>query len=197
METEKIKNAIPEELPEPAPSITPELVKSTLEILESKGLVYLTEKAAYIPTQKGWRLLTEIKTVKEEIEAVGHKNLDLTSEESISLTKSEEIKSSTIGIKANKAAKDLREDFKNAAKQGRRIEIKIEVDGLTETLFAFGSPALLFESSDVLEIRKDDEINKATVAILANKSAKNLGEEVKKALKEGKKVKVILIVRAD
>jgi DNA-binding HxlR family transcriptional regulator len=52
--------------PEPLPIITPEMVRTTLRALESKGMVKYMEGGAYVPTESGWKRLMEVKTVKEE-----------------------------------------------------------------------------------------------------------------------------------
>ena len=200
MSMEKVKKAVQiEEPPEPAPSITPELVRSTLEILESKGLIHLTEKGAYVPTVRGWRLLTEIKTTKEEIEAFGHKDIKCGDLKRIVLTKKGFPEDdSVIGVKANKSAKELSEEFKSALKQGRKVEIEIEVNGKKEIFSGFGSPALSFEDEEKIEIRKDDEIREGTIVILSNKSASELNEEIRDLIRNPEtKIKMTLIVRSE
>lgn len=69
MMNEKIRRMeeTPESAPEPSPTITPNMIKNTLDVLEAKGMVYYMGGAAYIPTEQGWRLLTEIKNLKTRL----------------------------------------------------------------------------------------------------------------------------------
>jgi hypothetical protein len=181
---------------ESAPKITPELLRATYEALESRGALFYSDKGVYVPTERGWKLLMEIKPVKEEINAYGSKEIKATDLKSISITKDEDINDSTIAIKANKACKDLKKEIKSALKDGKKIEITIECEGVTEKIIAFGSPALKLDDDKVIEIRKDDKIDKKTLAIMANKSANELSQELIDSLrKDGNKVKITLEIK--
>jgi len=180
------------EIPE-FPSITPDMLKYTLHLLEREGMVFYWGGKAYIPTQRGWRLLTEIKPVEEEIIAYGSSNIKAESDTSISLVKGDEIDESVIGIKANKSAKELSEEMKIALKAARKVRVTIRVGGYEDVFEACGSPALEMSDDGKITIRKDDEIDESVVCIVADKAAKDLKEEILQEIrKDGNEIRVIL-----
>jgi hypothetical protein len=194
---EKIKEM--REIEPELPAITPEMIRTTFEALEAKGLVFYTETGAYIPTERGWKLLMEIKPVREEIIAYGHPNITATHKTTFEITKAEEIKKDAdciIGVKANKACKDLSKEFKDALKEGKKVEIKIQVEGMEDVIIAYGSPALKLSNGEDIVVRKSDFIDNRTLAILANKAACDLKRELIEKLKDSKtEIKIILEVK--
>jgi hypothetical protein len=180
------------------PTITPEMINLVHKTLETHGLIYYSEGKIYIPTEKGWRLLTEIKPVKEEINAYGSQEIIATSNSCIGITRLEKIenlkeKECIIGVKSDKSCKELNNEFKNALKGGSRLRVTIEADGINDELLAYGSPALKLSSQEDIIIRKDDFIDGRTLAILCNKSANDLKKELIEKLKNPEtKVKIIL-----
>ena len=185
--------------PRPMPTITPEMIRTALELLEAKGLTYYTEKGVYIPTQKGWKLLMEIKPVKEEIIAYGHPNIRAKHETTFEITKEEEIgpeADCVIGVRANKACEDLSDEMKQALKEGRKVEITLEVEGIEEKIVAYGSPALKLTHSKSMVVRKSDFIDDRTLAILANKSASEISREIIEKMKKPEtRMKIILEIK--
>jgi hypothetical protein len=166
----------PEIAPEPSPAITPEMLRDVLNLLESKGMIHYTAGGAYIPTEKGWKLLMEITPTREEIIAYGHPEIKATSNLMIKFVKGYTIDESVIGVKASKACKDLSEEFKSAARSAKRIEILIEAEGERDKIVGYCSPAFKLMSKEEIVIRKDSRIDSATVAILADKSASELNQ---------------------
>lgn len=193
---EKVKS---QEFPKPMPEITPEMIQTTLKALEAKGMVYYTEKGAYIPTESGWKLLMEIKPVKEEIIAYGHPNITATHKTTFEITKEESLGkegSCIIGVRANKACNDLSEEFKNALKEGKKVEIRIEVEEISDKIIAFGSPALKMSDEKSIVIRKSDYIDKRTLAILADKAACDIKREIIERMKNPQtKMRILLEVK--
>ncbi|MEM5844349.1 MAG: DUF371 domain-containing protein [Candidatus Aenigmatarchaeota archaeon] len=180
-ETKEMREIEPE-----LPAITPEMIRATFEALEAKGMVFYTETGAYIPTERGWKLLMEIKPVKEEIIAYGHPNISAMHKTTFEITKSGEIKKDAdciIGVKANKACKDLSKEIKEALKEGKKIEIKISAAGIEDVIIAYGSPALKLSHAEDIVVRKSDFIDNRTLAILANKAACDLKRELVEKLK--------------
>lgn len=192
----KEQQRAPDEVPEPAPTITPEMIGTAFRALETQGMIYYGAGGVYIPTERGWKLLMEAKPRKEEIVAYGHPDIAAQDNESVRITRSNEIEPNCIAVKANKACEDLGEEFKTALKTARKVEITIEANGLTDKLTAYGSPALkLVDEKDVV-IRKNDFIDKATLAILADKSANELKQDLVEKLKSGNtKVKITLEIK--
>jgi len=175
--------------PQPMPEITPEMIQTTLKVLEAEGMTYSTSSGVYIPTEKGWKLLISRKTEKEEIIAYGHPNITAMHKTTFEITKASEIKKDAdciIGVKANKACKDLRQEFKNALKDGRKIKITIEAEGISDKIIAYGSPALELSHPEDIVIRKSDFIDDRTLAILADKAACDLKRELVEKLKNPK-----------
>ncbi len=193
---EKIKS---QEFPKPMPEITPEMLQTALKALEAKGMVYYTEKGAYIPTESGWKLLMEIKPVKEEIIAYGHPNITAKHEKTFEITKEENLGKEgdcIIGVRANKACKDLSEEFKNGLKEGKKVEIRIEVEGISDKIIAFGSPALKLSDEKSIVIRKSDFIDRRTLAILADKAACDIKREIIEKMKNPQtKMRIIFEIK--
>jgi len=181
------------------PEITPWMIQTALKALEAKGMVYYTEGGVYVPTEKGWKLLMEIKPVKEEIIAYGHPKITATHTTTLEITKAEEIKKDAdcvIAVKANKACIDLSKEMKNALKDGRKIEITIEAEGEKDKITAYGSPALKLNHPEDIVIRKSDFIDSRTLAILANKAANDIKQDLIEKLRDIKtQVKITLEIK--
>jgi hypothetical protein len=182
------------------PEITPEMIRLTFRALETKGLIYYMKGGIYVPTEKGWRLLMEVKPTKEEIIAYGHPNITATHKTTLEITKASEIKKDAdciIGVKANKACIDLKKGFKDALMEAKKVEIEIETEGIKDKIVAFGSPALKLTSQEDIVIRKSDFIDGRTLAILADKAACDLKKELAEKLKNPEtKIKVTLEVKS-
>jgi hypothetical protein len=186
----------PEIAPEPAPQITPEMIETVVETLESEGLIHYMSGGAYIPTEAGWKLLMEVKPVKEEIIAYGHPNITATHTTTFEITKAEKITKDAdciIAVKANKACKDLKKEFKDALKEAKKVEMTIEAEGVKEKVIAYGSPALKLTHPEDIVVRKSDHIDDRTLAILADKAANELNQELIEKLRNSEtKVKITL-----
>ncbi|MEM5802017.1 MAG: DUF371 domain-containing protein [Candidatus Aenigmatarchaeota archaeon] len=190
---------IPEEPSGPVPEITPELIKTTYEALEASGILFYSEEGGvYVPTERGWKLLMEIKPVKEEIEAYGHPSIKATNLKFLTITKENKVlDDSVIAIRANKSCKELSKEIREALKDGKKVQITIEADGIKEVISAFGSPALKLTDSKNIVIRKDDKIDEKTLAIMADKSADELNQELIRELRKSEnRVKIILEVKS-
>jgi hypothetical protein len=177
----------PEDIaPEPTPQITPEMVRDALKTLESRGLIHFAEAKAYIPTERGWRFLTKAAPEKEEIIAYGHQNITATHTKTIEVTKAKKITRDAdciIGVKANKACADLSDEFKSWLRRSKKIKITIEAEGVEDKIIAYGSPALKLTHEEDIVIRKSDFIDNRTLAILANKAANELNQDLINKLK--------------
>jgi len=189
----------PESAPEPSPTITPSMIKNTLDALESKGMVYYMGGAAYVPTEYGWRLLAKIKEAKDEIVAYGSLKISATNNNMLKIIKSEDSlkdADAIVAVKADKSCKDLKIDLKNALKEAKKVEITIECGGENDVIIAYGSPALRFSSAEEIVVRKDDFIDGRTVAILADKSANELKQDLVEKLRNPNAiVKITLMVK--
>jgi hypothetical protein len=172
---------------EAAPEITPHMIRETVKALEAKGLAHYMDSGVYAPTESGWKLLMETKDAKEEIIAYGHPNITATHRTTLEITKSIEIKRDAdciIGVRASKSCKDLSREIRNALKNGNKVEMIMEADGVTEKIVAFGSPALKLTNDEDIVMRKSDFIDNRTLAILADKAACDLEKEFVEKLKD-------------
>lgn len=181
------------------PEITPQMIQTTFNALEATGMVLYSEDGAYIPTESGWKLLTRSKNPKEEINAFGHKNVLSSHTTTFEITKAAELTKEgdcIIAVKADKACSDLSKDFRNALKEAKRVEITIEAGGVTDSVVAYGSPALRLEHEEDIVVRKSDYIDNRTLAILADKSASELKQDLVEELrKPNTKVKITLEIK--
>ncbi len=122
----------------------------------------------------------------DEIVAAGHKLIKAKHKTTIEITKEDfltEKGDCIIGIKADKACFDLKDEVKMALKQGKKVKIVLEVNGIRDEVIGFGSKELILESKTSIVIRKSSFIDDRTVAIKANKSAADLNRRLVEELK--------------
>ena len=173
------------------PQTNIEKFELALESLEKYKTILYSGKGIFGREDKGWRIVKLFKPIREEIVAYGHPNIKATHETTLEITKEDfltERGDCIIGIKANKACKDLSEEFKIAIKSGCKVRVKIVVDELEDEFYAFGSPALKLKDEKSIVIRKSDFIDERTLLILSEKSAKDIKREIVEKLKDPKKV---------
>lgn len=136
--------------------------------------------------------------IKETIICYGHENVRATHRSTLEITKEDYLTprgDCIICIKATKSLKELSDELKEALKKGAKIKIRIIVDDIVDELEAFGDERLSFESDVSMVIRKSDYVDGRTLAIRANKAAKDINRELVEKLKNpGQKVIVELIV---
>jgi len=198
VEKEIKENQRPEAPAGAEPEITSEMVQSVFTTLESKGLVHHMKGGAYVPTEKGWKLLREVVSGKEMITARGHENIVARDETCFEITTNKDPggEDSVIAVRANKGCKTLRDDFKAAVKSASKMFITIEAGGVVENIIAYGSPALRLTDTNEIVVRKSDLIDGKTVAILADKSANEFSKALKEELKNPKtEVKITFEVK--
>lgn len=137
----------------------------------------------------------------EKVNALGNPLIKSTHKSTFGITRDEyltERGDCIIAIRANKAAKDLSERFKEIAKNPRaEITIIIESGGEKETVKAYGDPNLSFTHQSDIVVRKSSYVCGRTVAIRANKAACDLSRRLVEKLKiPNAPVKILLIARA-
>lgn len=188
----------PEEPPESSPHITPEMLRSTLHTLDTHGMIVYGEGGAYIPTEKGWKLLMSVGSNLEEIEAHGHSDISATDDSAIKITTVNHVSDkSVVCIGANKSCVGLNSSFKENLKSDKKIEIVFDVDGMIDVVTGYCSPALKVSSTSEIVIRKDDKIDDGTIAIFADRTASDLIKEIVDKLKDLKtKVKIRLEIKS-
>ena len=121
--------------------------------------------------------------------ARGHPNVKATHPSTLEITKDDFLTprgDCIIAIKSDLACKDLPEDVKSLLRNDNSlVRIKLFCEDLYDEILAKGSSKLSLKSSRSMVIRRSDFICDRTVAILANKSAKDINRELIRKLKNG------------
>jgi hypothetical protein len=140
-----------------------------------------------------------MKSVRVVFSARGHKNILSTHKTTFEVTKEEALSkrgNCIVAVEATKAAVDFPVEFKEAARrEGARITVTVEVDGVKETVKAWGSPQLLFTHQTDLVVRKSSYVCDRTLAIGADKAAIDFSRALVEKLKNPEQtVRVTLTV---
>jgi hypothetical protein len=143
--------------------------------------------------------LKALKRITETITAYGHPNILATHETTLEITKHFELTrrgNCIVAVKANKALADLAPKFKEAAKnENAKILITIKADGLYETICAYGNPKLTLTHKTDIVIRRSNYVCPRTLAIKANKAARDLQRKlIQKLRNPDQKVQIILAI---
>ena len=137
----------------------------------------------------------------EIIHCRGHENVRATHRSTLEITTEDFLTprgDCIICVSADKALKDLREEFKEALKRGAKLKIVIRAGDVKDEVTAYGSPDLKLESPISMVIRKSDYIDGRTLAIRANKSARDLKRELVELLQNPEtEVTVELIIEEE
>lgn len=132
----------------------------------------------------------------EKIKAQGHENVTAKHETTFEITKEDYLTKRgdcIIGIKADKSMRDFSEEFKRKLrKKNTKLEIILCCDNIKEKIIAYGHPKLSFKHSQDMVVRKSNFICDRTLAIKADKSARELKRELIEKLKQGKELQVKL-----
>ena len=139
--------------------------------------------------------------VTEVIFARGHENVQSTNRTTFEITKDEHLTrrgDCIIVVRATKGAADLNPKFKEAARTGHaQMVITIKADDEVEIVNAWGNPQLLFTHPTDLVVRKSDYICGRTLAIRADKAAKDLSRKlIEKILNPNQKIKITLTIES-
>ena len=120
--------------------------------------------------------------ITEIVDAYGHENIRATHETTFEITKESTLTrrgDCVIAVGATKGAKDLSSEFKEAMKrEDVQITITIEANEIREVVKARGSPQLLFTHPTDMVVRKSNYICGRTIAIEANKAAKDISRKL-------------------
>jgi hypothetical protein len=131
----------------------------------------------------------------------GHENVRGTHKTTLEFTKDTHLSKEgdcIVAVAADKGLADLNPAFKEELrKPNALVTISIEVGGITEQVHAFGSPRLILTHLTELVVRRSDYISDRTLAIHADKAARDLSRELVEKLRNPRqKVKITLIVQA-
>jgi hypothetical protein len=133
----------------------------------------------------------------EVVYARGHPNIKANHRTTLQITKETSLTkrgNCIIAVAATKAAQDLDPKFKQTAQNPKaKITITIEANNMKETIRAQGNPKLSFTHPTDLVIRKSSYTCGRTLAVQADKAAKDLPKQLREKLRNPKqKVKVTL-----
>ncbi len=125
--------------------------------------------------------------IREVIVGHGHENVLATHHSTLEFTKDPHLSKNgdcILIVATNKALSDLSTEFKEALRSpNAKLTILIEVDNLTEEVHARGAAHLILSSPAEMVIRKSDHISDRTLAICADKAAKDLSRELVEKLR--------------
>lgn len=144
------------------------------------------------------RILTNLKVHYEKIIAEGHRNIRATHNTTLEITREEYLTprgTCIIGIKANKAASDLSPKMKQLLKtSGHRVYLFITVGEKVDFIEARSDPKLMLTNPCSIVIRKSDYIDDRTIAVNANKAARDIDRAIVEHLIQGEKLTAYLVV---
>jgi hypothetical protein len=137
--------------------------------------------------------------VKEVISARGHENILATHKTTLEFTKDAHLSKKgdcIVAVAADKALEDLSDEFKKKLrKPNAKLTILIQAGDLDEQVNAQGSPKLLLTHPTDMVVRKSDYVGNRTLAVHADKAAKDLSRSLVEKLKNPRQtVKITLIV---
>jgi hypothetical protein len=137
---------------------------------------------------------------REAIVGYGHKNIQATHKTTLEFTKDTHLSKKgdcIIAVAADKALADLSAEFKeNLRKPHAKLVILIEAGGIIEQVNAHGSPRLILTHPTGMVVRKSDYVCNRTLAVHADKAAKDLSKALVEKLKNPEqKVKITLEMR--
>ncbi|MBP1911121.1 DUF371 domain-containing protein [Thermococcus stetteri] len=138
--------------------------------------------------------------LREVIHCRGHENVRATHRSTLEFTKEDFLTprgDCIICIGADKAINDLSDEFKNALREGKKILIRIKVGDLVDEVVAWGSPELILDHDVSMVVRKSTYIDARTLAIRANKAAKDVDRRIVELLKNPGQVAVIELLIED
>jgi uncharacterized protein len=100
-----------------------------------------------------------------------------------------------VAVAADRAMADLSGEFKASLKKdGTVLHLTIECGGVSESITAYGHPSLILDHPTDFVVRKTDYICPRTLAIRADKAAKDLDRRLVEKLRTGLPVTIKLDV---
>jgi hypothetical protein len=131
--------------------------------------------------------------------AYGHPNIKGTHKTTLEITKDNFLTprgTCIVGIKSEIACSDLPETMKQEIKNSEaKIVIVLEVDGMRDEITAYGDERLRLTSRNSMVIRKSTYIDDRTLAVRADKAAKDINRKIIERLTDpNKRVTVTLRV---
>ena len=123
--------------------------------------------------------------------AYGHPNIKATHRTTLEITKDDFLTprgTCIVGIKSEIACFDIPETMKKEMKNSEtKIIIVLEVNGIRDEITAYGDERLRLVSRNSMVIRKSTYIDDRTLAVRADKAAKDINREIVKKLTDPNK----------
>jgi hypothetical protein len=140
-------------------------------------------------------------TVTETIIGYGHENILATHRATLEFTKDSRVSKKgdcILIVSVDRAPADLSAKFKEKLRQAHaKLIITIEADEMKEQIHASGSPHLTLTHPTEMVIRKSDYVSDRTLAVNADKAAKDLPRTLVEKLKNPQqKAKITLTVKS-
>ena len=137
--------------------------------------------------------------VRESVSGFGHENVRATHKTTLEITGEKNLSREgdcIITVGADKTFAGLSREFKEKLrKPNARLTLRIEADGISDQVTAYGSPRLILSNPTDMVVRKSEFICDRTLAVRADKAASDLSRELVDKLKNPKqKTKITLIV---
>ena len=138
--------------------------------------------------------------VKEVIEGFGHENVQATHHATIEFTKDDELSLNgdcILVVCIDRGLADLSHDFKSALKRPKsKLTVLIEAGEVYDEIHAIGSPYLVFTHRMEMVLRKSGFVSDRTLAVHADKAAKDISRELVEKLKNPRqRAKITLTVK--
>lgn len=139
--------------------------------------------------------------VSEVVFGFGHANIQATHGATLEFTKDTHVSKNgdcILVVSVDKGLADLSGEFREKMREPHaKLTITIQADDLTEQVQAHGSPKLTLAHPNEMVIRKSDFASDRTLAVHADKAAKDLSRALVKKLKNPRqKVRITLTVHA-
>jgi hypothetical protein len=134
-------------------------------------------------------------TVRQVLQGKGHPNILSTHYNTLAFTTEEAVTSRGdcfVAVAMDRSLPGLDDDLKDALRAGRRLRITIEADGVFDVVEATGAPGLTFEDPSDMVVRRSGYVCGRTLAIDADKAAKDLSRELVDRLRAGGPVRIVL-----
>jgi len=140
--------------------------------------------------------------LREVIRCRGHENVRATHKSTLEFTKEDYLTPKgdcILCVEADKGINDLGDEFKAALREGKRLLIRIKVENLVDEILAEGSPNLILDHEYSMVVRKSTYIDSRTLAIRANKAARDIDRKIVELLKDPKttaKIELLIVEKA-
>jgi len=124
--------------------------------------------------------------LREVIHCRGHENVRATHRSTLEFTREGYLTprgDCILCVSADKSLKDMSEDFKRSLREGKKLIVRIKVGGFIDEVLAYGDPRLILDSEHSMVIRKSTYIDARTLAIRANKAAKDIDRRLVELLR--------------